>query len=89
MLHRASELVSGFTPTMWSGLGKVWMLGLQPNTASQIPLGVILCAAGVGEWWNWKYKNFYHEHAQPLEDGPSEAVGSLPLEVFPTSLDRA
>lgn len=25
-----------------------------------------------------------HEHSQPLEEGHSEAVGPLPLEVFPT-----
>lgn len=62
------------------------MLGPQPNRASQIPPGVMLCAAGVGEWWDWKYEDFYREHALPLEEGPRETVGSLLLEVFPTWL---
>lgn len=62
MLRGAIALVPGFVPTTRSGLGKVWVLALQPN-ASRIPLGVMLCAAGVGEWWDWEYKNFHHEHA--------------------------
>ncbi|KAK2514111.1 hypothetical protein Q9966_015899 [Columba livia] len=56
--------------------------------ANWILLGVMLCAAEVGEWWDWKYKDFCHKHAQPLEEGPSEAMGSLPMEVFLAVLDR-
>lgn len=56
--------------------------------ANRILLGVMLCAAEVGEWWDWKYKDFCHKHAQPLEEGPSEAMGSLPMEVFLAVLDR-
>lgn len=44
----------------------------------------VLCSMlqGWEQWWDWNYKNFYQEHAQPLEEGHRETVGPLPLEVF-------
>lgn len=68
----------GFTPAVW--LEKVWMPELQKNASFQV------CSVlqGWEPWWDWNYRNFYHEHAQPLEEGHREAVAPLPLEVFPT-----